>query len=116
MPRTATKKKRGFMDGYRTYDASQGFGNVDDWIRMAEAAAAHVVAGGEPPAVSAGGADADLVMLNLEALPSDQDALRSAFRRALIPAHPDHGGSREKMEEVKAAWLRLIPRVRRAAA
>lgn len=34
--------------------------------------------------------------------------LRRAYRRALIAAHPDHGGSREQLEQVRIAYERLV--------
>ena len=118
--KTRTKPKRGFMDGYRTYDTSQGFGSVEDWMRAAEAIGAdpHFVPlkGATPLSAPLRPGDPDLILLKLEALPGDEAALKSAMRRALIPAHPDHGGSREAVEAVTNAWHRLRVRlVRRQA-
>lgn len=138
------KAKRGFMDGYKHYDpAVEGFGSVDDWIRTAEAAFddPNFIAGlevgsaefwkpadtspeglerasarfhGKP--VRAPRIDPDLQVLGLDAMPPNETTLKSAMRRALIPTHPDHGGSREAMEVVTKAWERLVWKMRRAAA
>lgn len=112
-----TKPKRDFMGGYKTYDTSKGFGSADEWIRAAEALGAQP--GFVPPAGPApakpGQPHPDLVTLGLDALPESEALLKSAMRRALIPAHPDHGGSREAMEAVTNAWHRLQHRLARRA-
>lgn len=75
--------------------------------------------GGDPfPGPSKGGksvADAvrfkrlhpDLALLGLEAVPADAKGFKDAFRAAAMAAHPDRGGSTERMQAVNAAWDRI---------
>jgi hypothetical protein len=51
--------------------------------------------------------DRDLVTFHLDALPIDAAGLKTAFRKALLVTHPDHGGSNEACREGMAAFARL---------
>ena len=124
------KPKRPFMDGYRTYKPEvEGFGSVEDWARRAEAAASEAM--GIPEDLLQTRAegwlrdnapnakvhrpqrqDPDLAALGLDAMPATEQELKSAFRKALIPAHPDHGGSRQKMEAISAARARVARKMK----
>lgn len=42
--------------------------------------------------------------LGLQAAPKDLDALKAAYHAAAKTAHPDNGGSNEKMQKVNAAY------------
>lgn len=96
---------------YRHYDASDGFGSADEW----EAAAEALIYGKSGPrfheaASSRRRYDPDLALLGLDAMPETAQALLSAFRRAAMRTHPDHGGSAAEFKRAYAAYERLARR------
>jgi hypothetical protein len=97
--------------GYRHYDASDGFGSGEEW----EAAAEALIFGKAGPrfresASSRRSFDPDLTILGLDAMPETAQALLSAFRRAAMRTHPDHGGTAAEFKRAYAAYERLARR------
>ena len=99
MPRTKKKKKkRGFLEGYETYDPTkEGFGSPDKWRhtffeRMGFEKALEVL-----------GEDDPMVVFGLKKDASWQDIL-VAYRKLARENHPDLGGSKEAMQKINAAF------------
>lgn len=108
------KAKRGFMDGYRTYDpGTEGYGSADQWRRAAEAigqgGAAHFHLAA-PGAQHSPAEAAALATLGLGGIPDDFPILRSAMRTAMMKAHPDHGGTDDAARQVFDAYALLSKR------
>jgi hypothetical protein len=108
--REARRKERArhsFSDAaYKHYDPkAEGYGSADEWINAAEA-----LAGGIPAfaRVTGTAASPDLTALFLEKMPDSVEALKRAFRNAMMVAHPDHGGTNEQARDVMAAYKRLL--------
>jgi len=88
------KPKKGFLDGYKTYDTSKGYGSPDDWRgafreRMGFEEAQQVM-----------GDDSPLGILGL-AMGATWDAIKAAYRRLALEWHPDRNHSPEAMERMK---------------
>jgi len=96
--------KRGFLDGYKTYDDSAGRGSPDEWReafgrRMSLDEANEVLGDDSPWAI-------------LGIRPGATSAeIKKAWRREAKKWHPDrHGGSEgaaEKLKRAKAAHVKL---------
>lgn len=96
------KKKRGFMDGYKTYDTSGGFGNSNEWKqafnkRMSLDEAENILGTNDP-----------LFVLGLKA-DATEDQVTKAFRKMAMLHHPDKNigkekEAHEKMQEILAAY------------
>lgn len=71
-------------------------GTASDWSRIAEELAGVAAA-----------PDAALEVLGLTAMPATQDALKKAYRKASLKAHPDHGGSDDLQRQVTEAYNTL---------
>lgn len=102
--RRAAERKRAFWAGetHKTYDPKvEGFGSPDEWEQMAFARF------GMLPPARMGGLTEELVLLNLAARPTMLAELKSAFRKAMMKAHPDHGGSNEMARRVMEAFAKL---------
>lgn len=101
MPRSKSdqpKKKRGFMDGYRTYDPeAEGFGSASEWRdsfnqRMGLNAAREALGTSIPRSVLGLGADATW------------NEIKKAWRRLVMEHHPDRGGDAARFIQVQAAY------------
>lgn len=98
-------KKRGFMDGYKTYDASQGHGNPSEWKgsfreRM-----------GLDEANTILGDDDPLTILGMVAMGTARE-LKKAYLRMAYKWHPDRNKGNETEAEamfkkVQAAYVKL---------
>ncbi len=98
------KNKKGFMDGYKTYDTSNGFGSVDEWTksfnkRMSLDDAIEILDTKNPYDV-----------LGLER--NNTKDLQSVFRKLAMKWHPDKNQgnekeANEKMQEILAAYTIL---------
>lgn len=91
------KPKRGFLDGYKTYDTSQGFGSRAEWK------AAFFERLGIDKALEVLGEDDPLVLFGLTATATWAD-VDKAYRKLAFKHHPDHGGTKEAMQKVNAAY------------
>ncbi|WP_431217078.1 J domain-containing protein [Puia sp. P3] len=94
-------KKRGFLDGYKTYDASHGFGSADEWRkafhqRMSKEEAAAILERHNETAH-------EVLGVNLNATEAE---IRSAFRRLIQQWHPDKNPDRQ--EEALQMSLKII--------
>lgn len=98
-----TKKKRGFMDGYKTYDPSkEGFGNAADWRdcffeRL-----------GIDRAIEVLGEDDPHVILGV-AVNAPWEEVQKAYRRLARKHHPDMNRGREdeakkEFQTIQAAY------------
>lgn len=97
------KKKRAFMDGYKTYDpAAKGFGTVADWGRRFKDRL------NLDEAVAVLDADSPLGILGFTEMPAMQ-ALKDAFKKLIRKYHPDNGESAdaEKATKIIAAYTVL---------
>ncbi len=98
------RTRRGFLDGYPTYDDSEGRGSPEEWQsafneRMGLDEAARILGDDEP-----------LAILGLQA-GATADDIKKAWRREAMKWHPDrNGGSAdcaEKFIRAQAAYVKL---------
>lgn len=83
------KSKRGFLEGYKTYDTSNGFGLVDDWKRAFEKRFNFVSVTIQQKAEKE-----DIVKSLYDA--KDFFELRKAYRELMMRYHPDVAGETEE--------------------
>lgn len=91
------KKKKGFLEGYKTYDTSNGFGDREEWQ------GAFFERLGFDEAIEVLGADDPLVLFGLGANATWADVIK-AYRRLAIEHHPDKGGDVATMKKINAAF------------
>ena len=109
------KKKKGFLDGYKTYDTSEGFGNPNEWreafkTRMGLDEAEKVLDGRDP-----------LVILGITTPNPTWDAIKAAFRKMVFKCHPDRfpndpeGAAKAAVEfkKLEAAMVKLEARFKK---
>ena len=94
-------KKKGFLDGYKTYDTSHGFGSEDEWReafnqRMSKEQAAAILQHLNETAH-------EILGVNPDATKAE---IRSAFRRLIQQWHPDKNPDRQ--EEALQMSLKII--------
>ncbi len=92
---------KGFLDGYQTYDTSQGFGNSDDWQgafrqRMSREDAEEVIKGQNETPYSILGISAD----------ATRTEIKKAFRRLIVEWHPDR--NQHRIEEAEQQSKKII--------
>lgn len=91
-----------------TYNpAVEGFGSVDDWIAVAEAATQGRGAF-KRPAAKQRSDHPDLKWFDLLTMPTDVAELKSAYRRACLKYHPDTGGNAGAFHGMLQAFKRLL--------
>jgi len=83
------KPKKGFMEGYKTYDTSNGFGSVDDWKKAFEKRFNFVSITVEQKAEKE-----DILKPLYDA--KDFFELRKAYRELMMTHHPDKAGDTEE--------------------
>jgi hypothetical protein len=98
------KPTKGFMDGYKKYNTSKGFGNVHEWRaawneRMGHQEAATVLERDDP-----------LSVLGFDTIPSKYD-LDKRYRELVMKHHPDRGGEAQEFKRVQAAWSLLSEKI-----
>lgn len=95
------KKKKGFLEGYETYDTSKGFGNASQWKddfhkRMGINQAKEVL-----------GSDDPYEILGVNRNASWED-MKSAYRKQVLKHHPDRNPGDEtaasRFKKVQAAY------------
>lgn len=95
------KPKRGFLDGYKTYDPKvEGYGSSSEWKgafneRMGMDAAKKVVGDDSPHGI-----------LGLEKN-ATWDAVKKAYRSLAMKHHPDKGGKPEDFRKIQGAYEML---------
>ena len=99
------KKKKGFMDNYKTYDPStEGYGSASEWRRSFKAK----MGLDEATNIMKLRSPYDILGLALDATLAQAKA---AFRKLAMEYHPDrNNGSKEshdKMQVIIAAWTIL---------
>jgi|ERR1035437_4335988 DnaJ-class molecular chaperone len=103
------KKKKGFMDGYKTYDTSDGFGNSNEWKksfnkRMSLDDAIEILDTKSPYVILGVEKNATEVMI------------KTAFRKLAMKLHPDKNQgnekeANEKMKDILAAYTVLKDKI-----
>ncbi len=105
------KKKKGFMDNYKTYDTSKGFGSPDEWrysfnkrISLDDAVA--ILDEKNPYTILGLSEDAN------------KEALKVAFRKLANIWHPDKNQgnekeANEKMKDILAAYTVLKNKIKK---
>lgn len=85
------KPKRKFdINRYKTHTGARG--NPEEWHEKARRLAAK-----SNDYVGA------LLLLGIDTLPGDQQTLSKAWKKAMLRAHPDRGGSQEEAAKVNSA-------------
>ncbi len=97
------KPKKGFLDGYKTYDTSEGFGSPSQWQeafnkRMSMEDAVKLLDKDEDPYTILG-----------VAMGSTFELIKKAFRKVAMKFHPDKNPGKEKemnekMQKIIAAY------------
>lgn len=87
---TKTKKKKGFLDGYKTYDPDkEGYGTPEEWASTFKARMgvdeAQTIVGDEDP----------WKILDINSNET-WDSIKSAYRKLLLKFHPDKNRGNEK--------------------
>lgn len=100
----AKKPKRGFADGYETYDGPAG--SPDEWR------SAFYERMGFDKAIEVLGADDPLVVFGLKSDATWDDVIKT-YRNLVKKHHPDRGGNTEDMVKINAAYEVLENRFRR---
>ena len=98
------KKKRGFLDGYETYDTSHGFGSKAEWRaawneRMSHNKAKATLEENDP-----------LVIMGFSSMPSKVE-LDKRYRELVMIHHPDKGGDTKQFIKIHAAWSLLTENI-----
>ena len=96
------KKKKGFLDGYKTYEGERG--NSAEWRD------AFFERIGYENAVEVLGESDPLTLFKL-ASNASWDEVQKAYRKEAKTAHPDRGGSTELMKRLNAAYEVLEKRM-----
>jgi len=91
------KKKKGFMDVYKHYDTSNGFGSRTEWR---ESFYERI---GFEKAVELLGETDPLVLFGLKS-DATWEIVVSTYRKLARQNHPDLGGSKEMMQKINAAF------------
>jgi DnaJ-domain-containing protein 1 len=100
---TKAKTKKGFLDGYKTYDTSNGFGDESQWKeafnqRMGYGEAKTILSNDDPYSI-------------LEiAFGASLEEIKKAYRKLAMKWHPDKNqgvDTTEKMQKITAAYTIL---------
>jgi len=99
-------KKKGFLDGYKTYDDSYGHGSADEWKRIFR------LRMGIDEAKALIHDDNPLTILDLPKNPT-KSQIKKAFRRKALEWHPDRNKDNEKeatdrFRKIHAAYVLLL--------
>jgi DnaJ-class molecular chaperone len=90
--------KKGFMDGYKTYDPStEGYGSSFDWkqafkYRLGPEEAKRAVGNNSPRGILG------------VSITATWDEIKSAYRKLVMKHHPDKGGKPETFREIQGAY------------
>jgi hypothetical protein len=107
-PSTPKKSKKGFMDGYKTYDTSEGFGSIDEWRDMWED-----MTGEQAGVILGKQKSSPLSIFRLAALPATMNDLKTVYRQLMLKNHPDRGGTHEASVLITAAYTTLKEQIER---
>lgn len=91
------KPKRGFLDGYKTYDTSQGFASRREWVnsfreRLGFEKATEVLGEKDP-----------MTLFGLTASATWEEIV-STYLKLAMKNHPDKGGDKVVMQKINAAF------------
>jgi hypothetical protein len=98
------KPKKGFLDGYKTYDTKHGFGNRSEWRSAWDDRMNH------KDASATIGADDPLSVMGFSSLPT-RGELDQRYRALVMQHHPDRGGDPAEFKHVQAAWSLLTEKL-----
>lgn len=99
MPVKTKKQKRGFLDGYKTYDTSSGFGNPSEWKSKFKQRMSFE--------------EAQTILDNENLSPEEIlgitgiytfEHVKYQFRKMIFTHHPDRGGTEEMAKRIIAAY------------
>ena len=97
------KPKKGFLDGYKTYDDSRGRGNIHKWR-----AAWEDMTGEEAAAVC--GNDDPLSIMGFTSFPTMAE-LAKRFGELMRVNHPDMGGDLKTAQKITGAFTILKDKI-----
>jgi hypothetical protein len=99
------KAKKGFMDGYKTYDPNtEGYGSPDEWRSCFYERL------GFDKAVEVLGEDDPLQVMEISSINPTWDDILKAYRKLLLKWHPDrwHNVSEAEAKEILAKAKKVI--------
>ena len=99
------KPKKGFLDGYKTYDTKEGFGNLGEWRAAWKNRMDH------QEATTTLGRDDPLKTMGFSDMPTKIE-LNTRYRELVKIHHPDVGGDPVEFKKVQAAWSLLMERIK----
>lgn len=103
--RTKEKKpKKGFLDGYKTYDTKSGFGSRAEWRSAWDERMNH------NEATATLKKDDPFDVLGFSFKPSKAE-LDKRYRELVMKHHPDHGGDPIEFKRIHAAWSLLSEQI-----
>ena len=96
------KSKKGFLDGYKTYDTSEGFGNEFEWKknfnrRMSSDEMANILKNQRMTPAQ---------ILEITGIYTFEH-VKAQFRKLIMLNHPDKGGSAEQARLIISAYESL---------
>jgi DnaJ-class molecular chaperone len=94
------KPKKGFLDGYKTYDTKTGYGSRAEWRSAWDERMSH------GQATAALDRDNPMDVMGFSSMPSKVE-LDKRYRELVMRTHPDRGGNAEDFKKVQAAWSLL---------
>lgn len=92
--------KKGFLDGYKTYDTSAGFGNTKKWQKTFR----DRFTKDEAKALFTGKAETPHEILEV-AISATKEEIKKAFRRLITRWHPDKNPNNLKEAEEKSKLI-----------
>ena len=91
---------KGFLNGYKTYDTSKGFGNAEKWKKAFH----QRMTGDQARAILGEKSQTPFEILGI-AQDANKETIKKAFRKLIMLWHPDKNPGREKEAEERSKQI-----------